>query len=224
MPGGHVCSASFKGVADNALIRTVGLGQEKIGRLFSKGQSAFYSGHAPEGLGLDDLSVLGPIQTLRLKTEPEGLGRKLVGELWLYPDGSQIVELSTRALPSEAFRPRPRLGPFYPAAGSIWRASSRPRPRPRSSSSRRTRSPGRRFGVSLPPPRSCLCLPAQQPATPLLLDRARGRHGQRCGAGTTTTLRVAPSRGRRQRQHRFGAAAAMSASDPAAPTSRIRKR
>jgi hypothetical protein len=104
VPGGHVCSASFKGVADNAPIRMVGLGQEKIGALFSKEQRAFYSGHAPEGIGLDDLSVLGPIPTLRLKTKPEGFGRKLVGELWLYPDGSQIVELSTRVLPSEAFQ------------------------------------------------------------------------------------------------------------------------
>lgn len=104
MPGGHVCSASFKGVADNALIRSVGLGEEKIGKLFSKEQRAFYEGHAPEGVAMDDLTVLGPIPTLRLKTKPEGFGRKLVGELWLYPDGSQIVELSTKALPSDAFQ------------------------------------------------------------------------------------------------------------------------
>jgi hypothetical protein len=104
MPGGHVCSASFRGVADNALIRNVGLGQERVGALFSKEQQAFYAEHAPEGLGLDDLTVLGPIPTLRLKTKPKGFRRKLVGELWLYPDGSQIVELSTKALPSEAFQ------------------------------------------------------------------------------------------------------------------------
>ena len=104
MPGGHVCSASFKGVADNALIREVGFGREKISALFSKEQRSFYAEHAPEGLGLDDLAVLGPIPTLRLKTKPEGFGRKLVGELWLYPDGSQIVELSTKALPSDAFQ------------------------------------------------------------------------------------------------------------------------
>jgi hypothetical protein len=104
MPGGHVCSASFKGVANNARIRMVDLGQKKIGALFSKEQRAFYSGYAPEGIGLDDLSVLGPIPTLRLKIKPGGFGRKLVGELWLYPDGSQIVELSTRVLPSEAFQ------------------------------------------------------------------------------------------------------------------------
>jgi hypothetical protein len=104
MPGGHVCSASYKGAADNGLIRRVGMGQEKIGKLFAKEQREFYRAHAPEGIGLDDLTVLGPIPTLRLKTKPEGFGRKVVGELWLYPDGSQIVELSTKALPSEAFQ------------------------------------------------------------------------------------------------------------------------
>ena len=104
MPGGYVCSASFKGVADNTLIRKVGLGQEKVSALFSKEERAFYKAHAPEGLGLDELAVLGPIPTLRLKAKPEGFGRKLVGELWLYPDGSQIVELSTKALPSDAFQ------------------------------------------------------------------------------------------------------------------------
>ncbi len=35
-----------------------------------------------------------------------------------------------------------------------------------------------------------------RPGTPLLLDRTRGRHGQRCGAETTTTLTAAPFGGR----------------------------
>jgi hypothetical protein len=39
-----------------------------------------------------------------VKVTPEGFGRKLVGELWMYPDGSQIVELSTKARPDEAFQ------------------------------------------------------------------------------------------------------------------------
>jgi hypothetical protein len=104
MPGGYVCSASFKGAADNAAIREVGLGKGSISKLFSKEQRAFYAEHAPNEIAMDDLTVLGPIPTLRLKTKPEGFGRKLVGELWLYPDGSQIVELSTKALPSDAFQ------------------------------------------------------------------------------------------------------------------------
>jgi hypothetical protein len=104
MPGGYVCSASFKGAADNDLIRQVGFGREPIHKLLSKEQSAFYEEHAPEGLELDDLAVLGPIPILKLKEKPDEYGRKLVTELWLYPDGSQIVELSTKTVPSDAFQ------------------------------------------------------------------------------------------------------------------------
>jgi hypothetical protein len=104
MPGGFVCSASFKGTASNEAIREVAAGRRSIRKLFSKEQREFYAAHAPDGLELDQLSVLGPIPILKLKIKPEGFGRRLVGELWLYPDGSQIIELSTKAQPSEAFQ------------------------------------------------------------------------------------------------------------------------
>jgi hypothetical protein len=104
MPGGYVCSASFKGAADNARIREVGWGDRPIRKLFSKRQRAFFEERAPEGITLDDLNVLGPIPTMRVKTRADGYDRPIVGELWLYPDGSQVVELSTKAPPSEAFQ------------------------------------------------------------------------------------------------------------------------
>jgi hypothetical protein len=104
MPGGFVCSASFKGAADNREIRRTAAGEAPIRKLFSKEQRAFYTAHAPEGLGLDELTALGPIPILKVKVRPEGFSRRLVGELWLYPDGSQIVELSTKARPEEAFQ------------------------------------------------------------------------------------------------------------------------
>ena len=63
-----------------------------------------YEAHAPDGLGMDDLSILGPIFVLKLKWAPEGYDRKLVAELWLYPDNSMIIELSTKCAPSEAFQ------------------------------------------------------------------------------------------------------------------------
>ena len=96
MPGGFVCSASFKGVADNTAIREAASGDLPIRKLFSKQQRAFYEAHAPDGVELDTLSTLGPIPIIKVKITPQGFGRKLVGELWMYPDGSQIVELSTK--------------------------------------------------------------------------------------------------------------------------------
>jgi hypothetical protein len=104
MPGGFVCSASFKGSADNGAIREVAGGHRPIRKLFSKEQRAFYATHAPEGLELEALAVLGPIPIVKLKIQPEGFAHRLVGELWMYPDGSQIVELSTKARPEEAFQ------------------------------------------------------------------------------------------------------------------------
>jgi hypothetical protein len=102
MPGGFVCSASFKGVATNDRIREAATGKRPIRKLFSKGQRAFFAAHAPEGIDLDGLSVLGPIPTFRIKFRPSGTKRRFVGELWLYPDASQIVELSTKTTPAEA--------------------------------------------------------------------------------------------------------------------------
>ena len=104
MPGGFVCSASFKGAAKNTAILEAATGDRPIRKLFSKAQRAFYDAHAPDGIELDSLSVLGPIPIIKVKVSPEGFGRRLVGELWMYPDGSQIVELSTKARPDEAFQ------------------------------------------------------------------------------------------------------------------------
>jgi hypothetical protein len=104
MPGGsHVCSASFKGLPKVPVHDAV-TGAEPLHKLFSKQQRAFYTDNAPEGIGLEDLSVLGPIFILKLKGTPAGYARKLVVELWLYPDGTRILELSTKCAPSEAFQ------------------------------------------------------------------------------------------------------------------------
>jgi hypothetical protein len=104
MPGGFVCSGSMKRGLANPVVREVVLGDRPIRKLFSKEQRAFYAGHAPEGVALDDLAVLGPIFVLKLKLTPEGFDRKLVSELWLYPDFSRILELSTKCAPGEAFQ------------------------------------------------------------------------------------------------------------------------
>jgi hypothetical protein len=104
MPGGFVCSASMKAALDPSKVREVAAGDRPIRKLFSKEQRAFYAAHAPDGLGLDDLSLLGPIFVLKVKKAPQGMGRKLVAEVWLYPDGTRIVELSTKCLPNETFQ------------------------------------------------------------------------------------------------------------------------
>jgi hypothetical protein len=103
MPGSYVCSASFKGTAKGGGVAEAVAGEIPLRKLFSKGQRSFFSEHAPVGVELDDLAVLGPVHAFKLKISPEGFGRKLAVELWLYPDGSRILELSTKCAPADWF-------------------------------------------------------------------------------------------------------------------------
>ena len=104
MPGGHVCSGSMKNALKAPAVREAVTGAKPLRKLFSKEQRALFSAYAPEGLALDDLSILGPIFVLKLRFSPEGYDRKLVAELWLYPDNAMLLELSTKCAPGEAFQ------------------------------------------------------------------------------------------------------------------------
>ena len=117
MPGGYVCSASMKGALGSTDVKAVANGERAVRKLYSKEQRAFFATHAPDGVGLDDLSVLGPITVLKLRFSPEGYGRRLVAELWFYPDGSRILELSTRCAPTEAFQAAVELRAFLHKQG-----------------------------------------------------------------------------------------------------------
>lgn len=103
MPGGFVCSASMKGVPDTP-VRDVTAGTAPLRKLYSKEQRAFFAEHAPDGIGFEDLTLLGPIFVLKLKAAPLGYAGKMVVELWLYPDGTRILELSTKCTPDQAFQ------------------------------------------------------------------------------------------------------------------------
>ena len=115
MPGGFVCSGSMKGTTED--VRETIARRKPLSTLFSKKQRAFYAEHAPAGVALDELSVLGPIFVLKLKFSPKEFKRKLVAELWLYPDNSRILELSTKCATSEAFQVAAETRAFLSSRG-----------------------------------------------------------------------------------------------------------
>jgi len=110
LPGGFVCSGSFKGRTSGQDVRDGVSGALPIRKLFSKEQREFYAAHAPAGIELDSLEVLGPTFVLKARFEYEAVGvveagdRLMVAEMWLYPDGSRILELSTKCDPAIAFQ------------------------------------------------------------------------------------------------------------------------
>jgi hypothetical protein len=104
IPGGFVCSASMKGRATGDEIRAAISGTTPLRKLFSRDQRDFYAQRAPDGISLDSLVPLGPTFLLKSTFTPAEMNRRFVAELWFYPDGTRILELSTKCLPSEAFQ------------------------------------------------------------------------------------------------------------------------
>jgi hypothetical protein len=105
MPGSLVCSGSLKGKAANSAIKDVISGKRRIKRLFLPEQCALYKKHAPKGLDVDSLLPFGPINIAKLKSLPNALkGQAIVAEMWFYPDGSRILELSTKCVPDRALQ------------------------------------------------------------------------------------------------------------------------
>jgi len=117
MPGGFVCSARMKAAADDDLVREVFRSHAPVRKIFTKHQRALFQAHAPAGTTLDDLVVLGPLNIVKLKFRAEGYPRRIVAELWFYPDGSQILELSAKCGPTEAFTAAAETKAFLASRG-----------------------------------------------------------------------------------------------------------
>jgi hypothetical protein len=86
---------------DGDEVLEVEAGRMRLSKLFSKEQRAFYREHAPSDIALDSLTLLGPSFALKATFTPKRLKRKTVLELWLYPDGTRLLELSTKCAPAE---------------------------------------------------------------------------------------------------------------------------
>jgi hypothetical protein len=117
MPGGFVCSAALKRALGETDVKDVARGERPLRKLFSKEQRSFFAAHAPDGVELDALEVLGPINVLKLKFSPSGFERRMVAELWTYPDHTRLLELSTKCAPNEAFEGAARVRAFLSERG-----------------------------------------------------------------------------------------------------------
>jgi len=127
MPGGFVCSASFKGVCSGKEVLDVSSGAMPLRKLFSKEQRAFYDAHAPAGVTMDKLVILGPTFLLKAKHQPKDFDRPITIEMWLYPDGSRILEISTKCLPKEGFQVGAEFKSYLAARGIVLGADQAPK-------------------------------------------------------------------------------------------------
>lgn len=117
MPGAFVCSAGIRKKLDAGRVKHALEADQGVASLFGKQQRAFYQRCMPHGPELEELTPLGPITILKLKFSPQGYDGRMVAELWFYPDGSRILELSTKAPTTEAFEVAARARHFLAERG-----------------------------------------------------------------------------------------------------------
>ncbi|MEU8609516.1 hypothetical protein AB0C29_16095 [Actinoplanes sp. NPDC048791] len=92
MPGQFVCTGAIARRLGKNDVRKAVRGERPLRALFSKEQLALLPGRTRIG----DLSIFGPVDVRREKILPQGADFRLAVERWTYPDGSSILELSTR--------------------------------------------------------------------------------------------------------------------------------
>ena len=138
MPGGYVCSGSYKAFPSKCSVDEAGSGAAPLRKLFSKQQREFYREHAPQGIELDDLAVLGPVFVLKAKGTPRGArsARSPSSAGCTLRAGSSSCRPAAR--PARRCRWRPRPAPGAPSARPTCSASNRPRPKPHWTTSQST--------------------------------------------------------------------------------------
>jgi hypothetical protein len=91
LPGQAVCSGALKKRLDRGAVRRALAAGRPLTSLLSPRQRRLL-----HSFPLNDLVVYGPIDVRCLNVKLRGLSHGLTAERWRYPDGSDLLELSTR--------------------------------------------------------------------------------------------------------------------------------
>jgi hypothetical protein len=103
-PAGFTCSCSLTAEVPDRRAKGVMTGEKGLADVLTEEQRGVLLGRMPDGVGLADLKVLGPVTLLKARFEHADYPRRMVAELWFLPDGSRILELSAKCRPQEAFQ------------------------------------------------------------------------------------------------------------------------
>jgi len=118
LPGHSVCSGALKKrLGRSAVSRAVAAGRP-LTKLLSPRQRRLLLKYAPQ-VRRGDLTVFGPIHVRCQNVKLRGFDRGLTAERWRYPDGSDLVELSTRCPVDEAAAVAARVSVALRAYGVV---------------------------------------------------------------------------------------------------------
>ncbi|MEU4238216.1 hypothetical protein [Actinoplanes sp. NPDC026619] len=117
LPGHAVCSGALKErLGRKDVSRALAAGRP-LAKLLSARQRRLLGKYAPAGIRLGDLTVFGPIDVRCANVKLRGLNRGLTAERWRYPDGSDLLELSTKCPVDEAAKVAGRVSTALRAYG-----------------------------------------------------------------------------------------------------------
>jgi hypothetical protein len=95
-PDSFICSGALKRRLGRHAVERAVNGAQGLRTLFSEQQLTLLAGRLPSHLTVDGLEALGPVEVHRTRPRHDGPGRGLELQEWTYPDGSCLLEVSTR--------------------------------------------------------------------------------------------------------------------------------
>ena len=99
----QVPSAKLDGEPDRGEVEEVEAKQRPVGSLFSAKQEQLIADYAPDGISLNELEVLGPVDARKWDLDdPDGFPHTLSVEEWSLPDATRFIELSFKVPADEA--------------------------------------------------------------------------------------------------------------------------
>src|SRR5882757_10731675 len=117
VPGMSVCTATAKRVCRPGTLDAALTGERPLRELFSKRQQALVSRSGPDTIDWPSLRIFGPVDVLKVTISARQRGQHLVVQRWGYPDGSSLLELSTRVRPHDLHKRSIRFWTFLAELG-----------------------------------------------------------------------------------------------------------
>jgi hypothetical protein len=97
-----VCSAKLDSEQEGGEIDSVMEGKRDQRKLFTSDQEELIREFGPGGVDWDRIHPLGPVDTRKYELEMDELDHEVTVEIWVLPDGSDLVELSIKVASDEA--------------------------------------------------------------------------------------------------------------------------
>jgi hypothetical protein len=99
----QVPSAKLDGEPDRGEVEAVEAKQRPVGSVFSGKQEQLIADYGPDGISLNKLEVLGPVDARKWDLDdPDGFPHTLSVEEWSLPDATRFIELSFKVPADEA--------------------------------------------------------------------------------------------------------------------------